>query len=116
MIQTLPTVYVVQENPRINYTPAEKFGIVKFLTTDEYSPSQHSIRNKRILGDIIRGLANFDPDRDYIILSGNPIIMSFAFSLVLQRKGYVKALWYQSMDRDYVEVSFNPRMVLDLAD
>ena len=116
MTQTPPTVYVVQENPRINYTPAEKFGIVKFLTADEYSPSQHSIRNKRILEDVIRGLSNFDPDRDYIILSGNPIIMSFAFSLVLQRKGYVKALWYQSMDRDYVEVSFNPRMVLDLAD
>lgn len=109
-----PIVYVVQENSRINYTPAEKFGEVRFLTADEYSPSQHSIRNKRILEDVTRGLSVFDPDVDYIILSGNPIVMSYAFSVILARKGYVKALWYQSMTRDYVEVSFNPQKILNL--
>ncbi|WQY99610.1 hypothetical protein [Acinetobacter phage pB23] len=110
----MPTVYVVQENPRMNYLPAEKFGEVRFLTATEFSPSQHSLRNKQILEQVMANLVDFNPDVDYLVLSGNPIIMGFVFSLVIQKKGYLKALWYHSIDREYVEVNFNPSHILSM--
>lgn len=111
----MPTVYVVQENPRMNYLPAEKFGEVRFLTATEFSPSTHSLRNKQVLEQVMTGLADFDPDVDYLVMSGNPIIMGFAFSLIIQKKGYLKALWYQSIDREYVSVTFDPSKILSMA-
>ncbi|QOI69773.1 hypothetical protein IBZ20DMU1_29 [Acinetobacter phage DMU1] len=111
----MPTVYVVQENPRMNYLPAEKFGEVKFLTASEFSASQHSLRNKQILEQVMENLSNFDPDKDYLVLSGNPIIMGFVFSLLIQKKGYLRVLWYHSIDREYVEVNFNPSQILSMS-
>lgn len=110
----MPTVYVVQENPRMNYMPAEEFGEVRFLTADEFSPSKHSIRNKHILEQVLQGLIHFNPDQDYLVMSGNPIVMAFAFSVLLNKFGYVRVLWYQSMDRKYVEVPFNPSTILSM--
>lgn len=111
----MSTVYVVQENPRINYMPAEEFGEVRFLTADEYSPSQHSIRNKHILEQVMGGLSKFNPQTDYLVLSGNPIMMGFAFSLIMQKHGFLRVLHYHSADRKYVEVPFNPSNILNMA-
>jgi hypothetical protein len=99
----------------MNYLPAEKFGEVKFLTASEFSPSQHSLRNKQILEQVMENLTDFDQDQDYLVLSGNPIIMGFVFSLLIQKKGYLRVLWYHSIDREYVEVNFNPSQILSMS-
>ena len=110
-----PTVFVVQENPNLNYNPAEKFGEIKFLTYDEFRPSRSSLRNIDLVSDITKAMAAFDPDKDYILLSGNPIMMGYVAHLALSKAGYAKFLWYSRNDQDYIEVAFCPALLLSQA-
>ena len=75
----MPKVFVTQENHRLNYSDAERFGEVVFLTAREYSPNANSKRNEMIEEEIYEALSKFDPDEDSILLSGDPIIMALAF-------------------------------------
>lgn len=115
MTSKTPVVFVVQENPNLNYTPAEKFGEVIFLTAAEFSPSKNSLRNVGIVKSIHDKLAEFDPDRDFLLLSGNPLMMCYAYGVAIAIKGYVRVLWYSRNDRDYIEVPFCPALLLDQA-
>lgn len=116
MTQSQPTVFVVQENPNLNYTPAEQFGEVRFLTASEFSPSKNSLRNVQLISDISAAMASFDPDRDFLLLSGNPIMMGYVAHLALSKKGYAKFLWYSRNDGAYLEVQFCPALLLAQAE
>lgn len=111
----MPTVYVVQENPNLNYSSAEAWSEVQFLTCREYSPSKNSLRNKELLGEINTRFKDFDPDQDFLLLSGNPITMGYVFALALQKKGYLNVLWYQKSTNEYQQVPFNPATILSMA-
>lgn len=106
-----PKVFVVQENPNLNYLPAEKFGEVVFITSIEFSPVKNSPRNAALMRDIEDAMRQFDPDRDYLLLSGNPIIMGYVFALAIQMKGEVSVLWWSRIDGAYIDVSFNPEFI-----
>jgi hypothetical protein len=98
-------VFVTQENTRLNYTDAERFGEVVFMSYHEFSPNKNSKRNADIieeLRDHIEG--NFDPDQDCLLLSGDPVIMSYSFHLAMQKKGYVRLLKWDNQTRRYNEI------------
>ena len=76
-------VFVVQENPRINYSDALRYGELIFLTAHEYSPVSSSLLNKELLSSIRGGLASFDHENDYILLAGNLITCGYVFHLVM---------------------------------
>lgn len=78
-----PRVYVVQEQGKLDYSDAERFGEVKFLTRFEYNGLRNSHRNKLVTSDIRLGLADFHPDRDYLLMTGSPVSMGYAFWLVM---------------------------------
>ena len=65
-------VFVTHENPALNYLPAEEFGELVFLTKDELSPVKGSIRNGSLIDEIRHKLQSFEPNLDYICLSGSP--------------------------------------------
>lgn len=111
MNQKKPRVFVVQENPNLNYTSAEQFGEVVFMTAVEFSPMKNSPRNKFILDGIEAMMRDFDPDVDYLLLSGNPIIMGYVFHLAMSKKPEVSVLWWSRDDRKYNEVLFNPEFI-----
>lgn len=104
-------VYVVQENPNLNYTPAERYGEVHFVTASEFSPSKNSIRNVQIISDIDAVVEKFDADSDFLLMSGNPITMGYMLHAVLAKKGYVQVLWYNRNDQSYVVVPFCPALL-----
>jgi len=76
----MSTVFVTQENPRLNYSDAERYGEVVFVNVDEYSPNANSIRNQNILDNIDRLMRQYDPTTDYLLLSGDPVSMLLTFN------------------------------------
>lgn len=100
-------VFVSQENNRLSYHDAERYGDVVFMTACEFNAkNKNSILNQQTLTEIKEGMAKFDPDRDYLLLSGDPILIAFTFHLAIKQKGYVKLLkWDRNMSQ-YFEVHF----------
>ncbi len=103
------TVFVVQENNYMDYTPAEDFGEVRFLTVDEYRPISSSLRNLQILEDIRKGLKDFDPEKDYIVFTGNPVVMGYAFHQLFSRFPEFRILHWRSKENRYQSSMFKER-------
>lgn len=78
-------VFVVQENPGLDYSDAERFGDIVFITNQEYSSVTGSLNNQDILRDIERAMAKFDPRQDYLLMTGNPITIGYAFHRAMLR-------------------------------
>ena len=102
-------IFIVQENNRFNYLDAERFGEIEFLTGREYSPLKNSLMNADILNEIEGKMVKFDPDNDFILLSGNPVMIGYVFHLALEKKGYVKLLQWDGMRNEYKEVHFRSK-------
>lgn len=94
-------VWVVQENPRMDYSPAEQFGQVQFMTADEYRSMATSLKNREILADIERCVQRMDPLEDWVVLTGNPITMGYVFHLVLAQWGQVRCLQWDRIRGEY---------------
>jgi hypothetical protein len=73
-------VFVTQEQSKLNYLPAEKYGEIEFITRDEFSPVARSLGNVTIVQTIKDKLANFDPEKDYIVVSGSPVVAAAVFA------------------------------------
>lgn len=100
-------VFVVQENPNLDYGPAESYGQVVFITAEEFRPIAGSIRNEYILSDIERRMEEFDPENDWLILTGNPMIMGYSFHLALSKADSIKCLQWDRRSAEYREYIFN---------
>ncbi len=70
-----PRVFVIQEG-RGDYTPAEEFGTVHFVTTGELTKFEDSKQNDEVMHDIRRMLAGYIPGVDFIVPAGNPALVS----------------------------------------
>lgn len=101
-------VYVVQENPRLNYVDADNYGEVIFLTTKDYSPMKNSLINTQVLMDIAGGLKDFDPDVDFLLLTGSPILLGYAFHRAMVKKGYAHILQWDGYRQSYLPIRFRP--------
>lgn len=90
-------VLILQENPRINYNKASEFGDLRFVTNKEYTGNKSSITDPQIVDDLKKEVDNFDLDNDFILLSGNPILIGLAvcsLSSRLVRDGEVDGLHF----------------------
>ena len=68
-----PVVFITQKNETFDYSCAEKFGTIKYITCEEYSPNPNSKANTDLEKDIIENIKEFDPKKDFLLLSGSPI-------------------------------------------
>lgn len=107
--QRSPVVYISQENPHHDYRPAEEFGELVFLTTDEYSPVSASHRNRRIIGDIQSLLASYVPGRDFLLPSGSPVVAGIMYMVAGQRGNDHQILHWSNQERAYRLCSINLR-------
>jgi len=98
-------VYVVQENAFANYSDAERYGEVVFMTADEFRPQNNSLRNAQIL-DQVRGMMLHFTSNDYLILTGNPTVIGYAFHCGLQRFDSLKILQWDKLGRVYKPFTF----------
>lgn len=101
--QKTATVWVTQESPLLDYTDAERYGEVKFITADEFTPSEHSLRNVEIFRAIEKALAGYNVSTDYVLSSGAPSIVAAVFYVLGSKypKTDIRFLAWNNRDRQY---------------
>jgi len=102
-------VYVTQENRRISFFDAERFGDIIFMSDKDFSPIKSSLMNVKIVQDIKKWMQDFDPDQDFLLLSGDPVLIGYAFHLAIWKKGYIRILKWDQISKSYHEAHFNPK-------
>lgn len=79
-------VWVIQEQPNLDYRQAEPWGEVRFMTAREYKPLAHSLLNEEIKETVQNKVdTGFDPLRDWVVLTGNPVILGWAVHCLLEK-------------------------------
>lgn len=98
----MSTVYVTQE-AQWDFTPAEQFGPIEFLTKDDLLNVRSSIRNRDLLSDLRHRLKSYDPERDWLIITGSPYVSAAVFMLLgLRGLRTVRILRWDNRDRRYI--------------
>jgi hypothetical protein len=84
-MNTEPTrVFVVHENLSMNFSDAERFGEVRFITNREWNPRRGSMTNGETFDAIRTKMFNeYRPGKDFLILNGPPVILGFAFHIAM---------------------------------
>lgn len=108
-IQTPPRVFVTQEvrSGRIDYTPAAAFGAVKFCTIMDFSPMDDSMQNNVLVDELRSRLRDFNPESDFIVTSGSPLVIAAVFMILRERTATVRVLRWSNRDHIYQEVTIN---------
>lgn len=103
-------VFITQENPNLNYLPAEQFGEIVFLTHHDYSVVRNSLRNEAVVEEIRTNLRNYDPKNDYIVISGSPVIAGIVFMILREKTEEMNILRWSNRDHLYqhLVVSIKP--------
>lgn len=98
-----PIVWVTQENPLLDYTDAERFGEVKFVTADELTTNKGSLRNVDIYKRVLSALSTFDPSKDFVLSSGAPNLVATVFYVIgmLHPKVDINFLAWNNRARQY---------------
>lgn len=89
-------VYVVQENNYVDYSDAERFGELVFLTNSELKPVSGSLINEQITDLIDKKLERFT-ESDYLVLTGNPAAIGYAFHRAALAAPTVNVLLWDKM-------------------
>jgi hypothetical protein len=100
-----PVVYVVQEQSNFDYSQAEEYGDVEFLTAVEFSKMRKSIKNQHLKEDLKNGLRKYRAGHDCIVLTGSPIVMSLAFHYACEHGDTHNVLKWCSQKRGYDRIT-----------
>jgi hypothetical protein len=94
-------VFITQE-ARYDFSPAEQYGEVVFLTRMDLNNLRQSQHNDRVLSEIKDHLKHYDPAEDWIVISGSPYVSALVFML-LGRKRYdeIRILRWDNRDFRY---------------
>lgn len=97
-----PRVLVTQEQA-FDFTPAQQFGDVEFLTGEDLMNIKDSERNARLMRDLWRKLRRFDPSRDWLLIAGSPYVSACAFMILGHLKVQeVQVLRWSNRDAHYI--------------
>ena len=104
------TVFVIQNQQRrdgdgqlrdvYDYSPAEEFGEIEFLL----SPTAAPWSPEPVIAELREKLSGFSQD-DYLLLSGNPVLMALASMIAADEAGTVNFLQWHGRDRRYIPVT-----------
>lgn len=102
-------VYVTQETNH-DFTKAEQYGEVVFLTRDDLNNIKSSLQNDKVLADIKTKLRGFNPDEDWLVITGSPYISAAVFLILGHLKVYApKILRWDNRDFRYVPMQIELR-------
>lgn len=69
-------VFITQDNGRLDFTKAQRFGDLKPVAAGEVFPDNAEDRVVEVHHIVEALFRDFDPDQDYVLLAGDPIIMA----------------------------------------
>lgn len=97
-------VYVVQENPKFNILPAQRFGEISVLLP---KGSQVMFSPGPAVAELDRKLSNFSDD-DYLLCIGDPAAIGIACAVACKwNQGRVTLLKWDRQEADYYAISVN---------
>ena len=98
----MPKVYCTQEGMH-DYTDAEQYGDLVFLTRLDLNNVKHGQHNEALVGELRRGLRDFNADEDFMMVVGSPYVGCAVF-LILGHMGIrkVSLLRWSNRDKKYV--------------
>lgn len=105
------TVYVVQDQkwvdpngqlkPKFDFGPAEEFGELSFLLRPGSSP----FNLEPVLDRLHSVLQHYDADQDYLLLTGNPVLLGLAVAVATHyADGRVRMLQWSGAKKRYLPV------------
>lgn len=97
-------VYVSQES-NLDFRPARQFGEVVFLTRadEDFTNNGRSPVNDELVERLRKGLAHYDGETDYVVLTGSPYINAMVmFILGMRGETRVCFLRWSNRDREYI--------------
>jgi hypothetical protein len=97
----MPKVFITQENPALNYLPAEQFGEILFMTRGDLSPVRSSLSNDALVTELRAKVREFNPAEDFIVISGSPVVAGIVFMLVGEKTKHLNVLRWSNRDRVY---------------
>jgi len=98
-------VFVTQENPKLDYSAAEDYGDLVFLTKDDIVPVKNSLHNNSVIQQLKVGIDGLDPVNDFIVITGSPLVSAIVFMLIGRRHRQVNVLKWSNRDGIYQNVS-----------
>ncbi len=100
------TVYVTQENPKVDIVSATQWGDLVPLA----SPfDQIHMNPGRVVSQVRRKLKGFDDD-DWLLAMGDPVIIGIAFAIAANaNQGRVNILKWDKMEKTYYPVRVSVR-------
>lgn len=112
----MPTIFVTHEDPRLDYSPAYKFG-EKMVAVFPPGAGQVTLSPQTALGQIRRVL-NAMTREDYLVLVGDPVMIGLCTAVAAELIGKVKLLRWDKRALAYfpVEVDFLARSSSALLD
>lgn len=103
--QNKPVVYVLQDNGTKNIYPATILGMITVFTRNDMSAF---IDTKEWVSDLATWLSSYDPDKDYILLIGDPLLISAASAVTALMFSSYTVLKWDRQERVYIPVKFTP--------
>jgi hypothetical protein len=102
-------VFITQET-NYDFSPAEQFGEVVFLTHKDLNNMRASQHNDRVVAEIKDKLKHYDSERDWIVVAGSPYISALVFMLLGHKKiNSIKVLRWDNRDFRYVPLHIELR-------
>lgn len=102
LLRTKAKVFVTQEQS-FDFSRAEQFGEIEFLTRDDLHNTKGSLHNEAVAAAIRHKLKKFDPEWDWLLPAGSPYITALVFLLV-GSLGHrrLQVLRWSNQDRCYI--------------
>jgi len=102
-------VFVTHENANLDYSPAEAWGELCFITHKDFtSMGELSPHNADLIREIRAKVATFNADTDLIVISGSPLVAAAMFMLLAKRGiSRVNILRWSNRDHNYNRTSIN---------
>lgn len=95
-----PRVFVTQETNH-DFTDAHGYGEVIFLTHEDYNNISNGAKNADITRRVQRLMSDFDPSRDWLVVTGSPYVAGMAF-MALGNNGVRSVNILRWDNRDFV--------------
>lgn len=101
------SIYLVQADPRRDYTPALLFGrIAGFIFSNGVFPDNADERVVEMKTIARKVLLNFNPEEDYLLLNGDPVSVMVATNVLTDLYGTYKTLKWDNQLFRYYEVRY----------
>ena len=96
-------VFICFEAMKMNFAGALRFGEIVYVASQDVNAASPS-SVKRVSSEVKSVLRSFDPDEDYLVLVGSPILIAMCATEIMLTHRRMTVLQWDRQDSVYVPV------------